>query len=171
MAAPPGLVMCVHRSYKRIVRCAVDRRTTLLHLFELVAGSDGQRSLRLQEPPFTQLGVGGAIVTVQVVNIAESVVTWGVPVVKRPICNSAIFAVKNGRFPISVQYPAISQLQARLRNGRAFIVGSTIISSRKSPLTDMFRMPKAALETSPHLQGESVQRGYCRCQRLNRVNL
>lgn len=150
---------------------AVDRRTTLLHLFELVAGSDGQRSLRLQEPPFTQLGVGGAIVTVQVVNIPESVATWGVSVVKRLICNSAIFAVKNGRFPISVQYPAISQLQVRLRNGRAFIVGSTIISSRKSPLTDMFRMPKAALETSPHLQGESVQRGYCRCQRLNRVNL
>ena len=150
---------------------AVDRRTTLLHLFELVASSDGQRSLRLQEPPFTQLGVGGAIVTVQVVNIAESVVTWGVPVVKRPICNSPISAVKNGHFPISVQYPAISQLQARLHNGRAFIVGSTIISSRKSPLTDMFRMPKAALETSPHLQGESVQRGYCRCQRLNRVNL
>ena len=150
---------------------AVDRRTTLLHLFELVAGSDGQRSLRLQEPPFTQLGVGGAIVTVQVVNIPESVATWGVSVVKRLICNSAIFTVKNGRFPISVQYPAISQLQARLHNGRAFIVGSTIISSRKSPLTDMFRMPKAALETSPHLQGESVQRGYCRCQRLNRVNL
>ena len=150
---------------------AVDRRMTLLHLFELVAGSDGQRSLRLQEPPFTQLGVGGVIVTVQVVNIPESVAIWGVSVVKRLICNSAIFAVKNGRFPISVQYPAISQLQARLHNGRAFIVGSTIISSRKSPLTDMFRMPKAALETSPHLQGESVQRGYCRCQRLNRVNL
>ena len=125
---------------------AVDRRTTLLHLFELVAGSDGQRSLRLQEPPFTQLGVGGAIVTVQVVNIPESVATWGVSVVKRLICNSAIFTVKNGRFPISVQYPAISQLQVRLRNGRAFIVGSTIISSRKSPLTDMFRMPKAALK-------------------------
>jgi len=171
MAAPPGLVMCVHRSYKRIVRCAVDRRTTLLHLFELVAGSDGQRSLRLQEPPFTQLGMGGAIVTIQIVNITESIATWGVNVVKRRICNSAIFAVKNGRFPISVQYPAISQLQARLHNGRAFIVGSTIISSRKSLLTDMFRMPKAALETSPHLQGESVQRGYCRCQRLNQVNL
>ena len=133
---------------------AVDRRTTLLHLFELVAGSDGQRSLRLQEPPFTQIGVGGAIVTVQVVNIPESVAICGVSVVKRLICNSAIFAVKNRRFPISVQYPAISQLQVRLRNGRAFIVGSTIISSRKTPLTDMFRMPKAALETSPHLQGE-----------------
>ena len=62
---------CAHSASLRLI---LDRCSTLLQLFELVASSGGQLTDRLLLPPFTQIAPSDGIVTVVARNITNCVI-------------------------------------------------------------------------------------------------
>ena len=98
---------CAHRASLRLI---LDRCSTLLQLFELVASSDGQLTDRLLLPPFTLVAPCDGIVTVIAENITNCVANRRYRVSIMPFTRIGKIAPKKANIPTLWRPHAVSQL-------------------------------------------------------------
>jgi hypothetical protein len=98
---------CAHRASLRLI---LDRCSTLLQLFELVASSDGQLVDRLLLPPLTQVTVCDVIVTLIADNVTNYVINKRHIVGNMPFTRIGKIAPKKANIPTLWRPYAVSQL-------------------------------------------------------------